>query len=193
MKLVCIGDSLTFGYGVPSNCSWVWLIKESLQMEVLNKGANGDTTSGMLSRFYEDVVKSHPNYVIITGGSNDFMSNRPLKMVTDNLTLIVKEALNSSIIPIMGIEPAIDKTMAEKKWDGTLDYKKINKIQEDYRNWAIEFCDKNKLHYIDYYNCFMENSKDTNVHHLFVDGLHPSILGHKLMAEYTVNFLKSLT
>lgn len=114
MKLVCIGDSLTFGYGVPAKENWVSLIKEPLQMEVLNKGANGDTTSGMLSRSYEDVIKNHPNYVIIMGGSNDFMSNRSLKIVTDNITLIVKDAVNYKIISIIGIEPAVDKLMAEK-------------------------------------------------------------------------------
>lgn len=192
MKLVCIGDSLTFGYGVPAKENWVSLIKEPLQMEVLNKGANGDTTSGMLSRSYEDVIKNHPNYVIIIGGSNDFMSNRSLKIVTDNITLIVKDAVNYKIIPIIGIEPAVDKLMAEKKWDSTLNYNKINKLQENYRNWIISFCDENKFHYIDYYDCFREKLKDIGANRLFVDGLHPSTLGHELMAECTINFFKSL-
>lgn len=192
MKLVCIGDSLTFGYGVVKDDSWVSLIKEPLQMEVLNKGANGDTTSGMLSRSYEDVIKNHPDYVIIMGGCNDFMSNRPLKMVTDNLTLIVKEASTSKITPIIGIEPAVNKTIAEKKWDSTLDYEKTIQLQEDYRKWIIQFCSENNFHYIDFYNCFLEKLKDTSAYHLFIDGLHPSPLGHKLMAECTINLFKSL-
>ncbi|CAB1240943.1 GDSL-type esterase/lipase family protein [Clostridium sp. WLY-B-L2] len=191
MKLVCIGDSLTFGYGVPANDNWVSLIKEPLQMEVLNKGANGDTTSGMLSRSYEDVIKNHPNYVLIMGGSNDFMSNRPLNMVTDNIALIVKDAVNSDIIPIIGIEPAINKGIAIKRWDDILNYDRINELQKDYRNWIITFCSENKFHYIDYYKCFLEKLKDTSANHLFIDGLHPSLSGHRLMAECTINFFKS--
>lgn len=37
MKLVCIGDSLTYGYGVPSNACWVELLNKNLGWNTLNK------------------------------------------------------------------------------------------------------------------------------------------------------------
>ncbi|MFL0194873.1 GDSL-type esterase/lipase family protein [Clostridium sp. WILCCON 0269] len=191
MKLVCIGDSLTSGYGVFKDDCWVSLIKNMLKIEVLNKGVNGDTMSGILSRSYRDIVENHPSHVIILGGSNDFMSNRSLNLVTGGLTEIMKEALNAKITPIIGIEPAIDKTLAERKWDGTVNYDKVNKLLEDYRNWILDFCYKNNLHYIDIYNCFLEKLKTSDSHSLFIDGIHPTAIGHKLTAEYIVDSFRT--
>lgn len=192
IKLVCIGDSLTSGYGVFKEDCWVSLVKKLLNIEVLNKGINGDTMPGMLSRSYRDVVKNHPTHVIILGGSNDFVSNRNLKLVTDNLTEIIKEATTARIIPIIGTEPIINKSLAERKWDGTVDYDKVNRLLEDYRNWMLDFCTKNNIYYIDFYNCFSEKSKTTDTGNLFIDGIHPTAMGHKLMAECTIKFLKTI-
>ncbi|BAH07437.1 hypothetical protein CKR_2386 [Clostridium kluyveri NBRC 12016] len=188
MKLVCLGDSLTSGYGVFKEDCWVSLIRDLLKIEVLNKGINGDTMPGMLSRSYRDVVKNHPTHVIILGGSNDFMAGRRLKLVTDNLTEIIKESLNEGIIPIVGTEPIIDKTLAERKWDGTVDYDKINILLNHYRNWILDFCTKNNIHYIDFHHCFLEKSKISSNNSLFIDGIHPTKTGHKLIAECIIKF-----
>ncbi|APM39981.1 GDSL-type esterase/lipase family protein [Clostridium kluyveri] len=192
MKLICLGDSLTSGYGVFKEDCWVSLIRDLLKIEVLNKGINGDTMPGMSSRSYRDVVNNHPTHVIILGGSNDFMAGRRLKLVTDNLTEIIKESLNEGIIPIVGTEPIIDKTLAERKWDGTVDYDKINILLNHYRNWILDFCTKNNIYYIDLYTCFLEQLKTTDNSSLFIDGIHPTKTGHKLIAECILNFFRTL-
>ncbi|WP_368488164.1 GDSL-type esterase/lipase family protein [Clostridium sp. BJN0013] len=192
MKLVCLGDSLTSGYGVFKEDCWVSLIRDLLKIEVLNKGINGDTMPGMLSRSYRDVVKNYPTHVIILGGSNDFMAGRRLKLVTDNLTEIIKESLNAGIIPIIGTEPIIDKTLAEKKWDGTVDYDKVNNLLVHYRNWILDFCTEDNIYYIDLYTCFLEQLKTTDNSSLFIDGIHPTAIGHKLIAECILNFFRTL-
>lgn len=58
MKIVCLGDSLTYGFGVSRSNSWTNIVNEETRLEIVNKGINGDTTSGMLARFNEDVVKT---------------------------------------------------------------------------------------------------------------------------------------
>ena len=73
MKLICIGDSFTRGFGVKKKESWVSQISIE-NADVINMGINGDTTSGMLARFTNDVILEKPNYVLITGGTNDFIS-----------------------------------------------------------------------------------------------------------------------
>ena len=50
MKIICIGDSLTFGYGVWRNDCWVTLISRSTGLRTLNRGVNGDTSAYMLQR-----------------------------------------------------------------------------------------------------------------------------------------------
>ena len=58
MNIVCIGDSLTKGYGVnPSKC-WVSMLQDSLNVPTVNKKRKLlDTSSGILSRFSRDVKK----------------------------------------------------------------------------------------------------------------------------------------
>ncbi len=76
MKLICIGDSLTTGYGVFRNERWTEILKDRYGFEVVNKGVNGDTTAGMLDRFFDDVVLPGADLVIIMGGCNDLLAGQ---------------------------------------------------------------------------------------------------------------------
>jgi len=46
LSIVCIGDSLTFGYGVNKSENWVSLVATRVKEKIINKGIPGDTTSG---------------------------------------------------------------------------------------------------------------------------------------------------
>lgn len=192
MKIVCIGDSLTFGYGVFKNECWVNLIKNKLKLDIINKGTNGDTTAGMLSRSYVDVIQLKPTHVIIMGGCNDFMCGRKLNYVENNLEELLKEALHYNIVPIIGIEPPIDPILAEKKWSGDVDYNSINNIEYAYREWIIILCSKLGVNFVDFYKCFKEALENKSPRDLYVDGLHPTSLGHKLMYEYVIDVFQAM-
>jgi lysophospholipase L1-like esterase len=69
--MICIGDSLTEGTDIPVGHTWPALVANALSLEVINCGIGGDTTNGMLSRFYPDVVDRRPAFVFIMGGTND--------------------------------------------------------------------------------------------------------------------------
>lgn len=60
MKIVCIGDSITYGYNVDYNQSRIHPAKKT-GYEIINCGINGDTSGGMLARFYDDVITEKPN------------------------------------------------------------------------------------------------------------------------------------
>lgn len=193
MKIVCIGDSLTYGYGVFRAQCWVELIKSKLNIPIINKGVNGDTTAGMLSRSYIDVIKNDPTHVIIMVGSNDLIANRSLNMIQNNITELIKESIEYKIIPIIGIQMPIDKALAERKWSEDPDYDTINSSIEDYRKWLLKFSDKNNIACIDFYGCFEENLKNKSPKELYIDGLHPTVLGHQLMAECAIDVFNSIT
>ncbi|HBD30306.1 MAG TPA: hypothetical protein DC027_01470 [Oscillibacter sp.] len=55
-KLICIGDSLTFGYGVHLSQRWTRLCAQETGWELVNEGINGDTTGGMLARMQGGVL-----------------------------------------------------------------------------------------------------------------------------------------
>lgn len=67
MKIVCLGDSLTYGYGVPRRDCWVSLAAEATGHTLVNRGINGDTTGGMLARFGRDVLSEQPDRVLLMG------------------------------------------------------------------------------------------------------------------------------
>lgn len=184
-KIVCIGDSLTYGYGVKKEDSWVYLLRQRLidRYSFINKGVNGDTSSGLLSRFYKDVILNHPEIAIITIGSNDFISLLTKDYVYDNVLLLIKDCLREGIIPVIGIPPFLYPELAKKCWSSSIDYRKINSEIFSYRNKIIDYCIKNNVLFMDFYNCAENLSISISLDSLFIDGLHPMPILHKAMAE----------
>jgi acyl-CoA thioesterase I len=192
MKLVCIGDSITVGYGVSKEDTWVTKVQRSFKINIINKGINGDTTSGMLSRSFKDVVEEKPDFVFIMGGCNDLLSNRSLKMIEDNICELIDEAIKYNITPIIGIEPPIIGVMASVHWNTDCNYSEALKNQVEYNNWLLSYCKKQNIKSVDFFKLFSDNLKHTDPKKLFIDGIHPSILGHKLMANLLIKELSTL-
>ena len=71
MTLICLGDSLTYGFGIPRHRVWPSLLAKTTGMKVLNWGINGDTTGGMLARFQAHSAVSDAHAAILMGGFND--------------------------------------------------------------------------------------------------------------------------
>ncbi|MCS4525006.1 hypothetical protein JTT07_17360 [Clostridium botulinum] len=88
--------------------------KNILEYEVINKGINGDTTTGILTRSHEDIIKNKSTHTIILIGTNDFLLGRSLENVEQNLNLIIKECVENNITPIIGIPMEIEIAMAQK-------------------------------------------------------------------------------
>ena len=74
MNIICLGDSLTFGYGVWRNDCWVSLIAKATGLRVMNRGTNGDTSAYMLQRAKRRIApyEAEPGDIaVIMGGAND--------------------------------------------------------------------------------------------------------------------------
>lgn len=189
MKIVALGDSLTYGFGVYKSECWLELTKNTLNIEILNKGINGDTTSGMLSRSYRDAIEINPNYVIIMGGTNDLFKNTPPKNIKENILELIKEAESFNIIPIVGIQIPVYAPMAMEMWSPYIDYTKVNIDIEEYHSFMVNHCMENNILFIDFYKNFSGSLNSNNINSYYVDGVHPSALGHKLMANSLINLL----
>jgi len=189
MKLVCIGDSLTSGFGVFKDERWTDIIVKNYNLNILNKGINGDTTAGMLSRFFEDVISMKPSHVIIMGGCNDLLSNRSVKNIEINIEEMIRDALENNIIPIIATEIPIIENMAKRKWSQDADYSYVKESSLLYREWILTFSNYNNILCLDFYKLFEEKLKTLTARDLYVDGLHPTALGHKFMAEEAVQII----
>ena len=192
MKIVCIGDSLTYGYGVYKERCWVDILRKSLNVRILNRGINGDTSSGMLSRSFRDVVESKPDAVIIMGGSNDFLAGYGLIRVQENIIELIKEAEQFGIRPIIGVQTAIEEELAMKKWNFDVDYSEINKKILEYRNWIIDYCEEKNIVYIDFYKALDDKMESITEEEIYIDGLHPTEFGHNVMGKCAIEVVNNL-
>lgn len=191
MKLVCIGDSFTRGFGVKKKENWVSRINID-GLEVTNMGINGDTTSGMLARFRNDVVLEKPNYVLITGGTNDFISGSDCSIPQNNYMAMVHQAFHSGIIPVVGIEPGLSPENVREDWAAFSDFQKVFDKQMQLGRWLKKMCTTFGVFYIDFYEELNRMTQNISEEDMFIDGLHLTADGHKLIEEIANRALQNI-
>ncbi len=98
MKIVCLGDSLTFGFKMTRENTWPRIVEKELNIKVLNKGICGDTTAGMLSRFRADVIDEQPTHLILMGGTNDLVFQLERSIIYSNIATMIYQAYHYNII-----------------------------------------------------------------------------------------------
>ncbi|WP_300350612.1 GDSL-type esterase/lipase family protein [Clostridium sp.] len=176
MNLLCIGDSLTFGYSVGPENSWVKLIN-GLKFSTINKGINGDTSTGILSRIYQALISCRPDICLIMCGSNDLLIGKSIKSIMENIELITKDCLGLGVIPIIMAPPKIYGNLALERWDSSLNYDEINSQLENFSKELKDFSFENNFKFID-----ITNSLPFHISN-YSDGLHLSIKGNEIVAE----------
>lgn len=177
IDFIFLGDSLTFGYVVKPKDNWVHKLSEYLKLNILNKGVNGNTTTDMLFRFYEDVVSNSPKSLFIMGGTNDLLSNRPVSKIIENMEVMIKEAFAKNIKVIIGIPPVIDSAMAQALFMPSLTYDYCHKNLEVLRMELINLCNSYNLKYIDFY----EASNSNLGNNILMDGIHFNPKGQDIL------------
>ena len=107
MKLLCIGDSLTFGYGVRTFQRWTRLCAQETGWEIVNEGISGDTTGGMLVRLRallaeRDICVQRP-LVLLMGGANDIFFSGTDTGARANMGAMLNQLLSLGVHTIIGI------------------------------------------------------------------------------------------
>lgn len=190
MKIVCIGDSLTYGFGARRSMVWTKIAQDKLGMEIINEGICGDTTSGMMGRFYNVVYAKSPAAVLIMGGVNDFIVGADIGTVKSNIMSMAHQSIAKYIEPIIGIPTKIYAENVRSDWAEFSDFKKVAKELAEYRQWLIKFCNTFNFKCIDFYS-ELENKAGTEARNLYVDGLHFNEKGNELLSEIFVNAINS--
>jgi lysophospholipase L1-like esterase len=186
-KIICIGDSITFGYGVSSDDSWIYLANEKTSHEVINRGVNGDTTGGMLARFDRDVLSEKPNQVLIMGGVNDLMMDADLGVIKSNLMAMCHQAIDRQIKPVVGVTPQMDVDHIHEEWERFTDFLKIQRNLSTLREWLIDFGESFEIEVLDFYG--QMPSEREGFSDLFIDGLHLNEKGQVWMADVFLQFI----
>ncbi len=95
VSLVVLGDSLSAGYGMSQQQSWVGVLQQRWQqtqpsIELINASISGDTTQGALNRL-EGILKTHqPDAVLVELGGNDGLRGFTPTTIKANLRQIIE-------------------------------------------------------------------------------------------------------
>lgn len=186
MKLYCLGDSLTFGYGVSRAVRWTSLLERSTGWQVENRGLNGDTTGGMLARLEPEVLRPigsdrAGSRVLLMGGSNDVFFSGTDAQARANMAAMCHRLMDVGMQPMVGISLPVDWRRAPAAWARTVDFELAARLMRAYCAWLVEFCRAFGLQAVDFAADFTDRDGQP-VSALFLDGLHPNGEGHRLMA-----------
>ena len=184
-KIVCIGDSLTEGYGIHPSHRWSTLLSSNLNIEVINSGISGDTTAGMLARFHEMVIKHKPKYTIITGGTNDIWLNLPDNSIIGNILAMTRHAKHYDITPIIGIPTPFFNSEDSTDESLFIETLSISKRIHSFQNIVKQFAQDDHQHIIDF-------TLHMNPTLFLKDGLHPNEKGHKQMSTQATLRMKAI-
>ena len=94
-SIVVVGDSLSSGYGLTAQQSWVAMLADRLKIqgygaEVVNASIAGDTSAGGLSRLPSLLERHEPKLVVIELGGNDGLRGLPIETLQDNLAKMIE-------------------------------------------------------------------------------------------------------
>lgn len=96
-NILVFGDSLSAGYGLAIEKSWVNLLQQELQrtqsgFSVVNASISGETTTGGRQRIAKTLKQHRPAIVIVELGANDGLRGAPIKDIEANLGYIIEQA-----------------------------------------------------------------------------------------------------
>jgi acyl-CoA thioesterase-1 len=198
-RIICFGDSITFGWNIPYAESYPVILQENLKKTyrdiiVVNSGMGGNTVLDARVRLEEDALEYAPDLVVLNFGLNDS------RIITDdsqvgkdadeletrispseynnNYESIIGEIQNSGAeIIVIGLNATTDTIMWEETDITDIQtekYLQFNSILEDL---ALSY----QIEYIDLWSAFNESTGPGT--YLQQDGIHPNEKGLELISE----------
>ena len=180
--IIFFGDSLTFGYGVSKQNSWVYKLTQKLSFSSLNKACNGDTTTSMLSRYYNDVLIHYPHKIFIMGGTNDLLLGRSVTSIIDNLEIMIKDGMNINSEIIIGVPPVIVGQIASRLFSPSHLYSYTESELLKLKYELIKLCNNYKIQFINFYDLTLDKNN------IYLDGIHLTSLGHELLYKEALRY-----
>ena len=171
MKVLCIGDSLTYGntlHSLPTGDSYTDYLTDLLpQHTFVNSGVCGETTGQIAYRLHNIMNSEKFDLVIILAGTNDLGLKLGFKKITSNLLFMydIVHKYGAKLITCTVPESAYADNVKSKVNDWVRSYLKCYAMYD--LNKSIPF------------------SHD----HFSIDNLHFNDEGYRLMAKQLVNIL----
>lgn len=200
-RIVCIGDSITFGSGVSSSTRNIssypaklqqLLNGNSIQSEtswlVKNLGFRGATATNksrlsyQTSQYFSEAAHFSPDYVVVMLGTNDMMINVTHKIFREDFTYLLTsfQTIGSQPTVLLMLPPWLDvqyPSRAER-------FKYV--MQDPYQQIIRAIATEQKLLLLNAYSIFEHKT------HLLGDGIHPNAEGCSLIAQLVFQALETI-
>ncbi|MGR3292927.1 MAG: SGNH/GDSL hydrolase family protein [Candidatus Scalindua sp.] len=210
--IVAIGDSITQadthwtvqGHKNTIQGGWVTRLGRLLdedfpdEYEVVNKGINGDTALGVLSRLDRDVILQQPDIVIIAIGTNDIFDklsaipNSTADAYQNAMTRIFNELqlnLPNTHVFIMSMTTTLRKYAHIRFGNFLPPQEVIHAVFNDYNNVLKGLAEDFDLFYVDLPSQWPQDVEGS--WGFCADGIHPNDAGYDLVAEILYDTLRS--
>lgn len=164
--VLCMGDSITQGYGVSASETYPAKLQGMLGRTVINEGLGGarSTYGVKMIRFYLGRYK--PGYVLIMFGAND-ITERPETEIVENLRYMVHRAKENKTVPIVATVTPVSGSRIGKR-------SAILRLNDGIRAMTAE----ESVPLAD-----VDAAFNWDANYLMADGLHPTAEGLELIAR----------
>ena len=180
IKILCLGDSLTAGYGIDQDLAYPKLVEqrllaEGVKLKVINAGSSGSTTASALGRL-KWYIKGNgaPDILLLALGANDGLRGQDLVHTKDHLSQVI----------LLAKKEGINVLLAGMKIPTNYGLTYANAFEKMYSDLAKE----HDIHTIPF---LLEGVAMIPALNL-PDGIHPNAKGHKIMAETVIKHLKPM-
>lgn len=104
--LLVMGDSLSAGYGMPPEATWVTLLEQQLDQgdtdySVINASISGETSRGGLERLPGLLARYEPDIMILELGANDGLRGFQIPRISGNLSGMIDMAQQAGATVIL--------------------------------------------------------------------------------------------
>jgi acyl-CoA thioesterase-1 len=178
--ILCLGDSLTAGYGLDKSQAYPALLQEKIDhlgwnFQVINAGLSGETTAGGLRRL-DWFLKRKIDVLILALGGNDALRGIALDSTEKNLD----EIMTRTQMKYSGVKIVLSGMLIPPNWGTDYPIK--------FRAIFPEIAKKHKAQLIP----FLLEGVGGNPQLNFPDGIHPTAEGHQIVAENVWKVLKPI-
>lgn len=148
-------------------------------------------TSSILSQVRTKVVDDNQDFIFVAGGINDFWTGKPLGKITDDGNVSFYGALKEICAHIKSVAPSANVIFLTpinySKTDGDSRVAALN----EYRNAIFEIAVMNGFSVVDMSVVGFPKDAVSSPYRtaMIGDGVHPTALGHKMMAENLYSIL----
>jgi len=178
--VLCLGDSLTAGYGLPAEQAFPALVQEridaaGLDYRVVNAGSSGDTSAGGRRRI-EWLLRQPIAVLVLELGANDMLRGLDLGALRANLRAIIEKT--------RAAHPGVGVVIAGMRAPANLGRDYVRGFEAVYR----ELAEETGAALIPFLLEGVAADPDLNQ----PDGIHPTAEGHRIVADLLWRTLGSM-